>query len=67
MCKPFNDSPYILTKGRQGCAFRIKMGHLFQKPAVVKLDYGGLFLVSQTALWYNDFNKSLFAEFVIQI
>ena len=29
LCKPFNDSPYILTKGRQGCAFRIKMGHLY--------------------------------------
>lgn len=36
LCKPFNDSPYILTKGRQGCAFRIKMGHLFHEKGLAK-------------------------------
>ena len=28
--KPFNDPSYLLTKGLPGCAFGIKIGHLFQ-------------------------------------
>ena len=28
---PFNDSLYLLTKGLPGCAFVIKIGHLFHQ------------------------------------
>ena len=53
LCKPFNDSPYILTKGRQGCAFRIKMGHLFHEKGLAKARLPGRFEIIEKLPGYQ--------------
>lgn len=49
-CALFNGTRHLLTKGRKGCAFCIKVGHYFHKSTVILIELRWTFSMPENRL-----------------